>query len=95
MEYAKDDIFKIRYNTKLNRLQIKEESWTSRLVQKIKTHKFLTTVIIVFLLFSTINIIMINSFMKILQSFNNLLQFRFIVLKYITTFNILIFFVKT
>ena len=57
MEYAKDEVFKIRYNTKLNRLQIKEENWTSKLLKQIKAHKFLTTVIIVFLLFSIINII--------------------------------------
>ena len=30
MEYAKDEIFQIRYNTKLNRLQIGSESWTSK-----------------------------------------------------------------
>ena len=69
MEYAKDEIFKIRYNTKLNRLQMKKENWTSKIYQMIKSHKFITTVIIVFLLLSVINIIMINSFIKILQSF--------------------------
>ena len=69
MEYAKDEIFKIRYNTKLNRLQMKKENWTSKIYQIIKSHKFITTVIIVFLLLSVINIIMINSFIKILQGF--------------------------
>ena len=69
MEYAKDEIFKIRYNTKLNRLQMKKENWTSKIYQMIKSHKFITTVIFVFLLFSFVNIIMINSFIKILQGF--------------------------
>ena len=69
MEYAKDEIFKIRYNTKLNRLQMKKENWTSKIYEKIKAHKFITTIIITFLIFSTINIIMINSFMKILENF--------------------------
>ena len=36
MEYAKDEMFQIRYNTKLNRLQIKNESWTSRIYIKNK-----------------------------------------------------------
>ena len=67
MEYAKDEFFKIRYNTKLNRLQIRKETWTSRLFEKIKTHKLITTVILTFLLFSIINIIMIYNFMTILQ----------------------------
>ena len=69
MEYAKDEIFQIRYNTKLNRLQIKEERWTSKLYKKIKRHKFITAITTIFLLFSTINIVMINTFMQILQTF--------------------------
>ena len=69
MEYAKDEVFQIRYNTKLNRLQIKEEKWTSKFYKKIKRHKFITAIIITFILFSTINIVMINSFMRILQTF--------------------------
>lgn len=68
MEYAKDDVFEIKCNTTLNRLEIREESWTSRLSKKIKTHKLLTTTIIVLFMFATINIVMICSFMKILQN---------------------------
>ena len=68
MEYAKDEIFKIRYNTKLNRLQMRKENWTSRIYQIIKTHKFIISVILMLLLFSIINIMMINSFINILQN---------------------------
>ena len=68
MEYAKDEIFQIHYNTKLNRLEMKGESWTSRLIKKIKKHKLLTTTIIAFIMFATINLVMIYSFMKILQN---------------------------
>ena len=68
MEYAKDEIFQIRYNTELNRLQMKGEGWTSKLSKMIKRHKLLTTTVIAFGLFSTINIIMIYSFMNILQN---------------------------
>lgn len=67
MEYAKDEIFQIRYNTKLDRLEMKGESWTSRLSKKIKRHKLITTTIVTFCMFATINIVMICSFMKILQ----------------------------
>lgn len=68
MEYAKDEIFQVRCNTKLNRLEMKGKSWTSRLYKKIKRHKLLTTTIIAFFMFATLNIVMICSFMKILQN---------------------------
>ena len=68
MEYAKDEIFQIRYNTKLNRLQIKNESWTSRIYKKIKNHKLLTTVVIALIIFTTANIIMIYNFIEIMQN---------------------------
>ncbi len=68
MECAKDEVFQIRYNTKLNRLEIKSESWTSRLCKKIKRHKLLTTTIVAFVMFATLNMVMISSFMKILEN---------------------------
>lgn len=68
MEYAKDEIFQIRYNTKLNRLQIGSESWTNKIHKKIKRHKLLTTIIIALITFSTVNIIMIYNFIEILQN---------------------------
>ena len=36
MEYAKDEIFQIKYNTKLNRLEMGKENWTSKLVKKMQ-----------------------------------------------------------
>ena len=71
MEYTKDVFFKVRYNTNLNRLQIEKERWTSKLLKKIRDHKLLTTAIIAFFMFSTLNIVMIYSFMKILQNIWN------------------------
>jgi len=68
MEYAKDGIFQIGYNTKLNERTIKNEEWASRILKKISRHKFITTTIIAFLIFSTANVIMIYNFMKILQN---------------------------
>lgn len=68
MEYAKDEIFQIRYNTKLNRLQIRSESWTSKIHKKIKRHKLLTTTIIALIIFSIANIIMVYNFMETLQN---------------------------
>lgn len=68
MEYAKDEIFQVRYNTNLNRLQIGQERWTNRLLKAIKKHKLITTTVIAFIMFSTINIIMIYNFIIILQN---------------------------
>ena len=68
MKYTKDVFFKIRYNSDLNKLQIEKERWTSRLTKTIKNHKLLTTTIVAFFMFSTLNIIMIYSFMKVLTN---------------------------
>ena len=54
MEYAKEKFFEVMYNTKLDKLVIKKE--------------FITTVSTAFAMFSTLNVIMIYSFMKILQN---------------------------
>ena len=68
MEYAKDEIFQVRYNTNLNRMQIGQERWTNRLLKAIKKHKLITTTVIAFIMFSIINIIMIYNFIIILQN---------------------------
>ncbi len=68
MEYAKDEVFQIRYNTNLNRLQIGSDRWTSRLLKTVRRHKLITTVIISLMIFGAANVIMIYNFMKILQN---------------------------
>jgi len=68
MEYAKDEFFQVSYHTNLNRLEMKGERWTSKLWKKIKRHKLLTTTIVAFFAFATLNVVMICSFMRILQS---------------------------
>lgn len=68
MECAKDTFFEVRYNTKLDRLVIKKERWISKLFRTIKRHKLITTVTMAFIVFSIVNIIMIYSFMRILQN---------------------------
>jgi hypothetical protein len=68
MEYAKDEVFQVKYSTGLNRLKGKDETWTSRLASSIKKHKWITTIMIALLMFATINLIMIGNFIKILQN---------------------------
>lgn len=69
MEYAKDEIFQVRYNTKLDRLEFKKDGWTSIVRRQIKKHKFMTTVISICTIFSTLNFVLIYYFMKVLQGF--------------------------
>lgn len=68
MEYAKDEVFQVKYSTSLNRIKMKDETWISRLVSSIKKHKLITTIMLAFLMFATINLIMIGNFIKILQN---------------------------
>lgn len=67
-EYAKDEVFQVKYFTPLNRLKGERKSWTSRWIQKMKSHKLLTTSVVAFLMFAILNMILIFSFMKILQN---------------------------
>lgn len=68
MEYAKEEFFHVRHDTKLNRSGKEKENWTSKVYKKMKRHKLLTTTIIAFFMFATLNLIMIYSFMRILQN---------------------------
>lgn len=68
MEYVKSDFFKVKYNTKLNRLEFKKESWTSKLKAKIKKHKIITMAVVTLVVFLILNFIMVYNFMIILQN---------------------------
>ena len=62
MEYAKDEIFNVTYNSDLNRLQMKKRGWTSRIKESIKKHKTITTITTLLMICSAINGIMIYNF---------------------------------
>lgn len=68
MEYTRDEIFQIKYNTKLDRLQIGHRNRTSRILKMIKKHKLVITILVTIMIFSIANIIMIYNFMRILQN---------------------------
>ena len=68
MEIAKDKIFNVRYNTRLDRLEIPKENLANKLYKMVKTHKFITATIITFFSFSTLNCILIYNFMQILKT---------------------------
>ena len=68
MEYAKEKFYEVMYNTKLDKLVIRKERLISKIKRFIRIHKFITTVSLTFAVFSTVNVIMIYNFMKILQN---------------------------
>lgn len=68
MEYAKEKFYEVMYNTRLDKLVIRKERLISKIKRYIRTNKLLVTASVAFILFSTANIVMISSFMKILQN---------------------------
>ena len=68
MEYAKDEIFQVRYNTKLHTLEIGHDSLVKRTIKTMRRHKLITVIAITFLIFSTLNVVMICNFLKLLEN---------------------------
>ncbi len=67
-----EDVFKIRYNTKLDKLEMPKEKKGKKIIKFIDTHKFISIIFGSFVIFSGINFYLIFSFMKILGNIWNL-----------------------
>ena len=74
MVYANEDILNIKYNERLDRIQIKKSRRTSNIIKKllksIKSNKILSISIILFIIFSTINFYLIYNVFKLVQTIN-------------------------
>lgn len=68
MEFAKDEIFNITYNTKLNRLEIKQKSLISRFNKFLKNHLIFSITVMSFIIFSIIDFLLIYNIMNILEN---------------------------
>lgn len=68
MEFAKDEIFNVKYNTKLNRLEIGKKHWTSSAYSFFRKHMIINIALIAFVLLSSINFILIYNFVNILTN---------------------------
>ncbi len=64
MEYAKDEVFSIRYKGKKDKLEC---PFHMRVLRKIKNNKFMTLLITMGVLFSIINFTLIYCFFDILN----------------------------
>ena len=67
MEITNDDCFNIRYNTKVDRLEVRKKN---KFMEKIKTHKIITLSITLLIMFSCLNFFLIYNFVKILEHFS-------------------------
>ena len=65
MEITNDDCFNIRYNTKVDRLEVRKNN---KFMEKIKPHKIITLSITLLIMFSCLNFFLIYNFIKILGS---------------------------
>ena len=68
MLYANDEIFNIRYNAKLDRLEIKKGKLKNKIIITLKRNKIITALIILFGAFSFTNCMLIYSFMQMLKN---------------------------
>lgn len=64
MEYAKDEIFSIRYNKKKDKL---EYPFYRKAIKRVINNKFITILILMGVLFSVFNFILIYMFFDILS----------------------------
>lgn len=62
-----ENIFNVKYNSKLDRLEIPRNNKKFNLFNFFKNHKFFSIILISFFVFSGINFYLIFSFMKILE----------------------------
>lgn len=62
-----ENVFEIKYNTKLDRLEMPKSNLTSKGFELIKRHKFITGIISISIILSCINFYLIFTFMNILQ----------------------------
>ena len=65
MEYAKDEVFSIRYNERRDRL---EYSFFKRMYKKILRNRFLTLLITLGILFSIIDFTLVYCFFEVLNT---------------------------
>ena len=65
MEYAKDEIFNVRYREDINKLEITRDK-TSRILNVLKKNKVITGLVVSAVLISIINTMFIVNFFKIL-----------------------------
>ena len=63
-----ENVFNVKYNTKLDRLELPKENRKIKIREIVQKHKFMSIVFAIFFALSSINFYLIYSFMKILEN---------------------------
>lgn len=63
-----ENVFNVKYNTKLDRLEMPKERKTTKIFRFVQKHKFISLVSVSFIALSSINFYLIYNFMKVLES---------------------------
>lgn len=63
-----ENVFNVKYNTKLDRLEMPKERRTTKIFRFVQKHKFISIVSVSFFALSSINFYLIYNFMKILEN---------------------------
>lgn len=63
-----ENVFNIKYNTKLDRLELTKEKRKSKIWKFVLNYKFISIVLVSFFVLSSINFYLIYTFMKILEN---------------------------
>ena len=67
MEYTKDMILQVRYGEAAHNLGSKKKGWTSRALEKVRNHKWITTAILSAIVFISIDMVLVSNFVHILN----------------------------
>jgi hypothetical protein len=65
MEITNDNYFNVKYNTKLDRLEVRKKN---KFLEKVQKHKVISVLGILLIMFSCLNFFLIYSFMRIIET---------------------------
>lgn len=68
MEYTKDAVFEIQYNSKLNTIEVGKKRKIGKWMDKLKSNKLITTIIALATIMGIADTILISSFITILNT---------------------------
>lgn len=63
-----ENVFNVKYNTKLDRLEMPKERTTNKVFKFIENHKIISIIFTSFIILSGINFYLIYSFVKIFEN---------------------------
>ena len=65
MEITNENVFNIKYNTKMDRLELRKKN---KFLKKIQKHKIISLMVTILIMFSCLNFFLIFSFIKVLEN---------------------------